>query len=161
MPPEKTPLGDPSREAIDSLRGYVYQIYRSALAWIELEDDEFLYLEVAEDFAKVAKGALEAVQVKETTSTKPATINSEDIIATINSFVELQEKNPSLKVTVRHLTTSAIGKEKKCEHRIDDAPTLLAWRNLAKAGELSDLRQILDKSKLSKKSKGFVKSLDE
>ena len=40
-------------------------------------------------------------------------------------------------------------------------PTLLAWRNLAKAGDLSDLRQVLDKSKLSKKSKDFIKSLDD
>ena len=159
MPPEKTPLGDPSREAIDSLRGYVYQIYQSALAWTELEDNEFLYLEVAEDFAVVAKEALKAVQVKETA--RRVTINSEDIIATINSFVELQEKNPSLKVTLRHLTTSAIGKEKKREHRIGDAATLHAWRNLAKAGDLSDLRRVLDKSKLSKKSKDFVKSLDD
>ena len=159
MPPEKIPLGDPWREAIDSLRGYVYQIYQSALAWIELDDDEFLYLEVAEDFAKVAKGELEAVQVKNTAGR--VTINSEDIIATIDSFVELQEKNPNLKVTLRHLTTSTITKEKKREHRIGDTPTLLAWRRLAKAGDPSDLRQVLDKSKLSKKSKDFVKSLDD
>ena len=159
MPPKKTPLGDPSREAIDSLRGYVYQIYQSALAWTELEDDELLYLEVAEDFAIVAKGALEAVQVKDTA--RPVTINSDDIIATIDSFVELQDKNSSLKVTVRYLTTSTIGKEKKREHRIDDAPTLLAWRNLARAGNLSDLRRVFDKSKLSKRSKDFIKSLDD
>ena len=51
MPPEKTPLGNTSREAIYSLGGYVYQMYQSALAWTELEHDEFLFLEVAEDFA--------------------------------------------------------------------------------------------------------------
>ena len=156
---EKIPLGDPSREAIDSLRGYVYQIYQSALAWIELEDDELLYLEVAEDFAIVAEKALEAVQVKETA--RRITINSENIIATIDSFVELQEKNPNLKVTLRHLTTSTIGEEQKREHRVGDTPTLLAWRNLAKAGDLTDLRRVLDKSKLSKKSKDFVKELDD
>lgn len=155
----KTPSGNPSREAIDSLRGYVYQIYQSALAWIELEDDELLYLEVAEDFAIVAEGKLEAVQAKETA--RQVTINSEDIIATIDSFVELQGKNPSLKVTLRHLTTSTIGKEQKREHRVGDTPTLLAWRNLAKAGDLSDLRRVFDKSKLSKKSRDFVKELDD
>ena len=81
MPPEKTPLGNTSREAIYSLGGYVYQMYQSALAWTELEHDEFLFLEVAEDFAIVAKDALEAVQVKETTVR--VTINSEGIVATI------------------------------------------------------------------------------
>ena len=75
--------------------------------------------------------------------------------------MELQERNPNQKVTLRHLTTSTIGKEKKREHRIGDAPTLDAWRNLAKAGELSDLRQVLDKSKLTKKSKDFVERLGD
>ena len=159
MPPEKTPLGNTSREAIHSLGGYVYQMYQSAFAWTELENDEFLFLEVAEDFAIVAKDALEAVQVKKTTGR--ITINSEGIIATIDSFVELQEKNPSLKVTLHHLTTSTIGKEKRLEYRVGEAPALVAWRNLAKAGDLSNLRRVLGKSKLSRRSKDFVKSLDD
>jgi hypothetical protein len=47
-----TPIikGDKAREAIDALKGYVYQIYQSALAWIELGPEEFLFLEVAEDY---------------------------------------------------------------------------------------------------------------
>ncbi len=159
MTQEKTPLGEPSREAINSLRGYVYQLYQSALAWSELKDDEFLYLEVAEDFALVAKDALEAVQVKQTSG--QVTINSKEIIATIDSFVELQEKNPSLKVTLRHLTTSTIGKEKKLEYRVGGEPALRAWRKLAKTGDLSNLRRVLDKSKLSKKTKDFAKNLDD
>jgi hypothetical protein len=48
------PKGNLAREAIDSLRGYVYQIYQSALSWIELEPDEFLFLEVAEDYENSA-----------------------------------------------------------------------------------------------------------
>ena len=107
----RTPSGDPTREAIASLRGYVYQILQSALAWTELKSDEFLYLEIAEDFAVAANDALTAVQVKETAS--PITINSDDVVASINSFIELQEKNPNLKISLRHLTTSVIGKEKK------------------------------------------------
>ena len=137
----------------------MYQIYQSALAWTELEHDEFLFLEVAEDFAKVAKDALEAVQVKKTTGR--VTINSASIVATIDSFVELKEKNPSVEVTLRHLTTSTIGKERKLEHRVGEAPSLVAWRNLAKAGDLSPLRRVLDKSSLSRKSKDYVKSLDD
>ena len=88
MPPVQTPIGDTAREAIDSLRGYVYQVYQSALAWTELNDDEFLFLEVAEDYAVAAKDALQAVQVKETAGR--VTINSDDIVASIDSFVELR-----------------------------------------------------------------------
>ena len=72
------PKGDVAREAIDALRGYVYQIYQSALAWIELEPDELLFLEVAEDYTVVASNALKGVQVKETGHS--VTINSDDII---------------------------------------------------------------------------------
>jgi hypothetical protein len=104
MQPVGTPAGDQSREAIDSLRGYVYQIYQSALAWTELGEDGFLFLEIAEDFSVVAANALEAVQVKETAGR--ITINSDDVVASIDSFVQLREKNPNLDVSLRHLTTS-------------------------------------------------------
>jgi ABC-type dipeptide/oligopeptide/nickel transport system ATPase subunit len=157
--PDLIPSGDPAREAIDALRGYVYQIYQSALAWTELKSNEFLFLEVAEDFAIVASTALEAVQVKETNAL--VTINSDDIIASIDSFVELQKKNPTLNVSLRHLTTSQIGKEKSLEHRVGEMPTLIAWRNLAKVGDVSDLRKILDNSKLSPKSKQFIADLND
>lgn len=157
--PEGIPLGDPAREAIESLQGYVYQIYQSALAWAEIKVNEILFLEVAEDFAIAAMNALEAVQVKETSAR--VTINSDDIVASIDSFVELQEKNPTQDVSLRHLTTSQIGKEKSPEHRIGEIPTLEAWRNLAKAGELSDLRKILGNSKLSAKSKKYIADLND
>jgi hypothetical protein len=132
------PKGDPAREAIDALKGYVYQMYQSALAWIELEPEEFLFLEVTEDYAVAAAGALNAVQVKETEHN--VTINSDDIVASIDSFVDLRLKNPELQVRLRHLTTSRIGKEKFAEHRIGDTPTLEMWRKLAKTGDLQPLR---------------------
>lgn len=159
MPTQRTPIGDPTREAIDSLRGYVYQIYQSTLAWTELDVDEFLFLEVAEDFAVVAEKALQAVQVKDTA--RRVTINSEDIVASIDSFVELQEGNPNHKVTLRHLTTSTIGVERKLEDRVGGEAVLLAWRNLAKAGDLKEIRRALGNSKLSKKTKVFVTRLDD
>lgn len=153
------PKGDKAREAIDALKGYVYQIYQSALAWIELGSEEFLFLEVAEDYAVVADNALNAVQVKETEHS--VTINSDDIVASIDSFVDLRLKNPELLVRLRHLTTSRIGKEKSKEHRIGDTPTLETWRKLAKTGDLQDLRTILDASKLSQQTKSYIRELDD
>ncbi|CAB1074057.1 hypothetical protein D1AOALGA4SA_2042 [Olavius algarvensis Delta 1 endosymbiont] len=153
------PEGDVAREAIDALRGYVYQIYQSALALIELEPEEFLFLEVAEDYAIVAANALNAVQVKETSHS--VTINSDDIVASIDSFVDLRQNNPKLQVRLRHLTTSRIGKERSAEHRIGDTPTLEAWRKLAKTGDLVPFRKILDASKLSKQTKNYIRKLDD
>lgn len=155
----KTPKGDKAREAIDALRGYVYQIYQSALAWIELESDEFLFLEVAEDYAIAAANALRAVQVKETK--KNVTINSDDIVASIDSFVTLRQRNPELQVRLRHLTTSRIGKEKSAKHRIGDTPTIETWRKLAKTGDLQPLRDILGASKISQQTKSYINELDD
>ncbi|PCI21470.1 MAG: hypothetical protein COB62_03540 [Piscirickettsiaceae bacterium] len=122
------PKGDEAREATRALGGYVYQIYTSALAWLELGDEELLLLEVAEDFAIVATDALQAVQVKETKNS--VTINSKDIVESINSFVDLQQKNPDFNVRLRHLTTSEITKERSPKDRIGDIPTLKSWRIL-------------------------------
>ncbi|UZD64047.1 hypothetical protein [Marinobacter sp. AN1] len=157
--PQQPPLGDATREAIDSLRGYAYQIYQSALAWTDIDFDEFLYLEVAEDYAVAAANALEAVQVKDTTGT--VTINSDGIVASIDSFVDLVERNPDVTISLRHLTTSKIGREKKAEHRVDDSPTLESWRSVAKAGNLSELRRVLGNSKLADKTKRYIASLDD
>jgi len=155
----RIPKGDKAREAIDALKGYVYQIYQSALAWTELETDEFLFLEVAEDYVVVAADALSAVQIKNTGHR--VTINSDDIVASIDSFVYLRLKNPELQVRLRHLTTSRIGKEKSTKHRIGDTPTLETWRKLAKTGDLQPLRDILETSKLSKQTKNYIRELDD
>ena len=43
MNPSHLPRGSETRETIDSLRGYVYQIYQTAVAWTELDATEFLF----------------------------------------------------------------------------------------------------------------------
>lgn len=153
------PQGNESREAIASLGGYAYQIYQAALAWIELDTTEFLFLEVAEDYVVTAKEALNAVQVKRTYNN--VTINSDDIVASIDSFVEIQIKQPELEVRLRHLTTSHIGKEKSTNDRIGDTPTLTAWRKLSKTGDLAPLRSILLNSKLSDQTKEYIRNLED
>ena len=60
---------DPKRQATDSLRGYLYQIWHSVNAWLDLADDEVLYLEGAEDFDILSNDIDTAVQVKNTQAT--------------------------------------------------------------------------------------------
>ena len=55
---------DPKRQAHNSLRGYLYQIWHSVNAWLDLNEDEILYLEGAEDFDTVSDDTATAVQVK-------------------------------------------------------------------------------------------------
>ena len=109
------PQGDPAGQAVASLRGYAYQIYASCLAWLNLGDNEALYLEVAQDYAMAAKKALSAVQVKDTEAR--ITINSASIRHAIDDFVDLVKRNPGKRVLLRFLTRSDVGAEKKLKDR--------------------------------------------
>jgi hypothetical protein len=150
------PAGDPRTQAIDSLRGYVYQLYTSALAWLSLAEDEVLYLEVAKDYAVAALDALNAVEVKNTQAN--VTINSEDVRETLDQFVDLVERNPGHKVRLRFLTTSHIGTEQSVEHRAASEPTLSYWAKAASGADVAPLRDVLLRVKLKDRVHAFIKA---
>lgn len=151
--------GDRAREAIDALGGFVYQLYQSALAWTALADGDLLFLEVAEDYAVVAREAITAVQVKRTSA--PVTINSDSVLKSIESLIVLSNINVHHEVFVRLLTTSSVGAERRIEDRVGGEPTLVAWRKLARVGDLAELRQVLAKSNLSLAAKEKIDSLGD
>src|SRR5260221_8208823 len=83
--PNPTPLiGDPKRQAPDLVKGLVYQIWRSVEAWINLADDELLYLEGAEDYDVVSDKSGTTVQIK--ASAGKITLRSKAVISALNSF---------------------------------------------------------------------------
>lgn len=151
--------GDATRQAVECLGGYAYQIYASALAWATLMEGEVLHLEVAEDFAISTHSALNAVQVKRTNA--KVTSNSAGIIAAIDSLVTLTLDNPDRIVTLRYLTTSEIGTEKRKEDRVDDQPFILAWSNLRRSGDLQALRKRIAKLSLSQRTTDFITDLSD
>lgn len=106
------PKGDPAAQAVASLRGYAYQLYASGLAWIALREGEVLYLEVAKDYAVAAGNALSAVEVKDTAAST-VTINSTDVLETLDGFIDLIERNPTKTVRLRFLSTSPVGRERR------------------------------------------------
>lgn len=154
------PMGDPSREAVASLRGYAYQLYTSALAWIELRNQEELYLEVAEDYAVAAQDALKAVQVKDT-GPSAVTINSEGVQEALDAFVDLVERNPQTNVFVHYLSTSPIGQERAVGDRAGGKPTLEYWRSAAAAADVAPLRKVLLASGLSERVERFINARDD
>lgn len=154
------PLGDPSREAVASLRGYAYQLYSSAIAWVNLQPQEELHLEVAEDYAVAAEGALRAVQVKDT-GPSTVTINSEGVRDALDSFVNLVQLNPNTSVFVRYLSTSPIGRERAVSDRTAGKPTLEYWRLAALASDIAPLRTVLLASGLSAKVQQFINERDD
>lgn len=157
--PSDVPQGDPAGQAVASLKGYAYQLYASALAWLNLSDDEELYLEVAQDYATAAKEALAAVQVKDTQAN--VTINSPDVRQAINDFVDLVKRNPRRRVVLRFLTTSNIGTEQKVKDRAAGEPTLGYWVRAAGDADVSPLREILEQLDLSNAAKAYIKERND
>src|SRR4051812_43882843 len=56
---------DPARQAVASIRGYIYQIWWSVDAWLRLQSlDEAIYLEGAEDLDNVRSDGATTEQIK-------------------------------------------------------------------------------------------------
>ena len=100
---------NPKRQAHAQLKGYLYQIWHSVDAWLDLADDEVLYLEGAEDFDKISGDTATATQVKHTQHN--ITLRSQEVNDAINNYWELRTNNPGRKVKFRFLTHSQIGAE--------------------------------------------------
>ena len=66
---------DPRRQAVSSLKGYVYQIWHSVYRWITLGKDDVLYLEGAEDLDVLGPEKAEAIQVKNTKRSGSVTLS--------------------------------------------------------------------------------------
>ena len=112
MDPEddRQPLvNDPVREAVASMRGYWAQVWRSVLAWVELDESERLYLEGAEDFDRISGLVAETVQIKDAAGN--ITLRSGDVIEAIGNAWDHQRRNPRHSIKFRFLTTAGIGVE--------------------------------------------------
>ena len=155
------PKGDTARQAVDSLRGYAYQAMAAALAWLDIGEDSRLYLEVAEDYAVVAREALQAVQVKDTHGSGSITLNSPDVRRAVAAFVDLAQRNPETQVELRFFTTSEMG----IEHAIADRPAGMAgleyWRKVAAGADPSPLRNILESGDYPEAVRVFSKERDD
>ena len=97
----------------------------SVNAWLDLADNDILYLEVAEDFDIESDGTFTATQVKHTQDN--ITLRSQQAIDGINNYWELRTNNPDRRVKFRLLTKSKIGKEQS-NPLGTDKPGLEVWR---------------------------------
>ena len=111
-----------------------------------MEDNGLIYLEVAEDYAHVVAGNIEAVQVKETRGSGSVTLNTPAVRDAIESLVELTGQNPTREVQLRFLTTASIGLEKSPDDRPGGLPGLKYWQR-ARSGQedVGPLRTMLER----------------
>ena len=159
QPASGPPNADPARQAAHAIRGYEYQILAAALAWVDVEENGLIYLEVAEDYAHVIGGNIEAVQVKATSGSRAVTLNTPGVRDAIASFVDLVAQNPGREVHLRFLTTAPIGLEKSPDDRPGEVPGLEYWQ-LARAGreDVGPLRALLERESSPEAVRAFCRS---
>ena len=140
------PNADAARQAIHAIRGYEYQILAATLAWVDLEESGLIYLEVAEDYAHVVAGDIEAVQVRATRGSGAVTLNTPAIRDAIESFVNLAGQNPTREVQLRYLTTALIGRERASGDRPGGLRGLEYWQRVRAGREdVGPLRATLER----------------
>ncbi len=157
---KRKPLkADSKRQATDSIEGYRYQILHSVNAWLDLDDNDILYLEVAEDFDIESDGTFTATQVKHTQDN--ITLRSQQVIDGINNYWKLRINNPERRVKFRLLTKSKIGKEQGNPFGTDK-PGLEVWSRCsgdeAAIEKISDFLQNYEK--ISEEVNDFLKQAD-
>ena len=154
---EQEPIkADTTRQATDPIEGYRYQILHSVNAWLDLADNDILYLEVAEDFDIESDGTFKATQVKHTQNN--ITLRSQQVIDGINNYWELRTNNRDRRVRFRLLTKSKIVEEQGNPLGMDK-PGLEVWSrcsgNEAAIKKISDFLQT--DGKISDEVNDFLK----
>ena len=150
-----------SRNAVASLKGYVYQTVAATNAWLEMPDSAKLYLEVAEDYAVVARDAIDLVQVKDTASSSTVTLHARGVRDAIARFVALSDAHPSNDIYLRFLTTSRIAKERPSLKPPCEGPGLTYWRHCASGADVQPVRQVLEGTHYSTVVNDFCRSRDD
>ena len=155
------PIGDVERQGVASLRGCAYQVVAAALAWLDLDQNGRIYLEVAEDYATVAQQSLDATQVKDTVGSGSITLNTEAVRDAIDAFIRLTAANKGRLVKLRYLTTAPIGTELKTVDRPGGVAGLIYWRQAATSADVGPLRALLTSNKFSADVQAFVNRRDD
>jgi hypothetical protein len=153
------PIGDVERQAVAS-RGYAYQVAAAALAWLDVDENGRIYLEVAEDYVTVARQSLDATQVKDTAGSGSVTLNTEAVRDAVDAFVRLTANNKDRRVQLRYLTTAPIGAELKTSNRPGGVAGLIYWRQAAASADVGPLRALLASEKFSADVQAFVNARD-
>ena len=118
-PPTPEPLaGDRQRRASAAIRGFIYQFWRTVEAWIDLDAEEVLYVEGAEDFDRVRARTADAhseatsVQIRHDARSGVLTLGASKAIAALGHYWQTRTQNPHRRITYQYVTTMAVGTER-------------------------------------------------
>lgn len=131
-PPDESLTGVAKRQAIHSIEGYDYQIWRTVEAWLGLRPEEALFIECAEDFDKLSAVGSVANQVKN--SAEDISLGSSDVRSAISNYWRLRQDNPGApRPTLRFLTRGGIRFEKSS--LFGNRKGLDVWRTAAEGND--------------------------
>lgn len=130
-----------ARQAVASLGGHLFQATRAAIEWVELADDATLLIEVAEDYAILARGALAMTQTKQEYGAA-VTLRSDGVRKSLAGLVAFQDANPGKRVTLAYLTTAVPGIEAKSELP-GAVGGIQYWQEVARGADVAPLRKLL------------------
>lgn len=142
------------RQAIHSLGGYAYQIFQTVLAWQNLKSDDLLFIEVSEDYAVVARDAIESAQVKDVAGS--LSLGQQESAKPLNALWDLRANNPGKQCRLTFLTTQNTCQEKSLTfpggaHGID------YWNTCRNSdADVAPLREAIQKLQLSAELSTFV-----
>jgi hypothetical protein len=103
-------ISNPKRQANYTIDAYFHQIWHSLLRWIDLGEDEALFLEGAEDIDFYRSDDVTAIQIKKTP--KPLTLSSKDALESIANFWNHKRQNPGVTIKFQFVTTAERGMER-------------------------------------------------
>ena len=140
------------------LRGCEYQIWQTVAAWIDLRDEQVLFVEMAEDFDVTGDGTPSTVQVK--VSEESLSLNRSDVLEAIDNYWSLRKRIGGTQVFFRYLARGKRAVERKApfgakvkgldlwmRRDISDVDAIALRGFLAKKAKLSgELRQWLGKA---------------
>lgn len=140
---------DPARQAVSTIRGYVYQIWWSIDAWLRLRSpDDVIFLEGAEDLDKMLAGAATAEQVKHEAA--PLSLNNKRAHQPLENFWALSERETVRRVDFHYITTASAATEQ--DARFGGMRGLEAWRVAQTNIETANVIRLYLASKLESNS---------
>ena len=151
LPPIPTiPESVTGRQALTAIRGYAYQLYATAIAWLNLCEDAQLLVEVAEDYAIAASNALQATGPRQ-----PIGPNDAPQPGRVRNDKYFLDAAAGYSV---YLTTSTVGREKGLWFPGERGGLEYWLEAVSPESDLRPLRAVLDTLSLHSELRAWVRA---
>jgi hypothetical protein len=152
------PAAQKNRQATASLAGYAYQFYATISAWLDLDENQTLWIEAAEDLAVTGENIATLTQVKNTAVS--ITLNTASVKMHLESYWDFQKSNPNKEILLNYLTTSNIGQEQSLSFP-NSKKGLEYWQDCKREDvDIEPLRTALQTIGFSQDLTAFIKDAD-